>query len=88
MDALPDDVDVIKSDEAEIKAARASYESLSELEKPFIPEETLTHLIEAENALKALAGEPLPWFWILPFHILSGLIILVLYRTKIKKGGY
>jgi uncharacterized repeat protein (TIGR02543 family) len=88
MDALPDDVDVIKSDEAEIKAARASYDALSELEKTFIPEETLTHLIEAENALKALVGEPLPWFWILPFHILSGLIILVLYRTKIKKGGY
>jgi uncharacterized repeat protein (TIGR02543 family) len=88
MDALPDDVDVIKPDESEIKAARASYEALSELEKTFIPEETLTHLIEAENALKALAGEPLPWFWILPFHILSGLIILVLYRTKIKKGGY
>jgi hypothetical protein len=88
MDALPDDVDVINSDEAEIKASRASYEALSELEKTFIPEETLTHLIEAENALKALAGEPATWFWILPFHILSGLIILVLYRTKIKKGGY
>jgi len=84
--ALPEAKNVVTLDELKITKARDSYELLNNEEKQLIHEETLNHLIEAENALKQLNKDSNHWFWILPFHILSGIIVTVLYVAKTKKG--
>jgi len=87
INSLPDPTDVISEDEAAIVAARAAYEALTESQQALIDEATLNRLIADENALRRLLlPTPSISFWsILPFHLASGLIIMLLAFLKSKK---
>jgi hypothetical protein len=72
-------------DEAAIVAARAAYEALSEAQQALIDEATLNRLIEDEEALRQLMSPSMSFWSILPFHLASGFIIILLAYLKSKK---
>ncbi|MEY3609638.1 MAG: hypothetical protein RLZZ264_159 [Bacillota bacterium] len=85
IEALPNAENVVLEDEAAIVAARAAYEALSEAQQALIDEATLNRLIEDEEALRQLMSPSMSFWSILPFHLASGFIIILLAYLKSKK---
>ena len=87
--ALPEEMDVTLDDQEAIEAAREAYEGLTATQKALVDEETLQHLVDAENALNRLLNPPLAFdfFSLLPYHLASGFLIAILAFLKSKKQG-
>jgi hypothetical protein len=84
---LPDEDDVTLDDQAAIEAARDAYEALTPAQKGMVSGETLQHLVNAENGLDRLLNPGFDFFSLLPYHLVSGLIIAALFFIKSKKQG-
>ncbi len=66
-------------------AARAAYEELTEAQEALIDEATLNRLIADEEALLRLISPSMSYWSILPFHLASGAIVILLAFLKSKK---
>jgi hypothetical protein len=87
--ALPSEEDVTLDHQAVIEAARDAYDALTTSQQGMVHGNTLQHLINAENALQRLLNPPMEFdfFSLLPYHLASGLVVMILFFIKSKKQG-
>ena len=83
--ALPDLADITLDDEAEIVAARNAYNALTPTQKALMT--NYQDLLDAEAKIAELKSmvSPSDLFSLLPFHLLSGAILLVGFLIKKRK---
>jgi cell division protein FtsX len=83
--ALPDLADITLDDEPEIVAARNAYDALTEKQKALMT--NYQDLLDAEARLAELKSmvSASDSFSLLPFHLLSGAILLVGFLIKKRK---
>ena len=84
LENLPDLKSITLDDQAAIEAARAAFDTLTPSQQANISDQLKQKLLDAETELNALLN-PASSFSLLPFHLLSGLIIGVIYFLKTKK---
>jgi hypothetical protein len=84
LENLPDLKSITLDDQAAIEAARAAFDALTPSQQANISDQLKQKLLDAETELNALLN-PASSFSLLPFHLLSGLIIGVIYFLKTKK---
>ena len=85
IDALPNADAVVLDDEAAIVAAREAYDALTPAQQALVDAATLNHLIADEEALLRLMSPSMSFWSILPFHLASGAIVILLAFLKSKK---
>jgi hypothetical protein len=78
--------DLTLDDQEDVEAARAAFDALSPSQQASISDELKQKLLDVEVELNALLN-PESSFSLLPFHLLSGLIIVAVYFLKTKKEG-
>lgn len=92
LEELPDLEDITLDDQDAVEAARAAFDALTPSQQANISNALRQKLLDAEAAIEALLNaepepEPDTPFNLLPFHLLSGLIIGIVYFLKAKKEG-